>query len=465
MARVNVGSGSADESPGLGVFLPLLATSLALLLIVAVFCFFSWREYTKWADQARISLGTLAALTNVVSALEQSERSQQAYLLTSDARYLKTDTRASAQVEEQLTQLDRLNARREPAMRSLKDLRDAVRIKAADLERSRTLIRENNPDASIVGIKSGRWRILMDRVQSITDTLEQEEENRLAEVRTRTRLYARLSQLVSTFGSAGIFAIVLISTIRIRRLTAMRTLLTAELRHTNEDLRQFIYSASHDLQEPLRNLMVYSDLIEKRASSGALEAVQEDARLIRMFANRMRALVSDLLTYTQISEHQAAPAGFTDMNRVMAKVLDTYQMTIAEARARINSDSLPGLPMPEAHAEQLMLNLLSNAIKYRRTDADLSVQVSARLNGNDWVISVADNGIGIDPRYHVHIFGIFKRLHSATEYPGTGLGLAICRKIVNRLGGRIWVESQIGEGATFFFSVPSGLSKAARKTA
>ena len=114
----------------------------------------------------------------------------------------------------------------------------------------------------------------MDRLQAIESGLEHEEQNRLNEGRTKSRRYARLSQLVATLGSAGIFTIVLISTIRIRRLTAARTLLTTELQRTNEDLRQFIYSASHDLQEPLRNLMVYSDLIQKRASSGALEAVR-----------------------------------------------------------------------------------------------------------------------------------------------------------------------------------------------
>ena len=170
----------------------------------------------------------------------------------------------------------------------------------------------------------------------------------------------------------------------------------------------------------------------------------------------MRALVSDLLTYTQISGHQETPVAFADMNRVMAKVLDTYQMTIARTRAHITSGSLPRLPIPEAHAEQLMQNLLSNAIKYRRTDTDLRIQVSARRHGDEWIISVQDNGIGIDARYHTHIFGIFKRLHSATEYPGTGLGLAICRKIVARLGGRIWVESRAAQAPRFLFRCHPG---------
>ena len=195
MAQVKVGSeqsGSADGTAGLGVSLPLLATSLALLLVVAAFCFFSWHEYLRWSDQGRVSVETVAALRNLVDALEKSERSMQAYLLSGDRRYLKTGTRASAVIDEQFTELYRLNLHREQGLTSLKELRDAVKTKEADLETSKILIRENNPWAAIEGIKSGRGRLLMDRLQAIESGLEHEEQNRLNEGRTKSRRYARL---------------------------------------------------------------------------------------------------------------------------------------------------------------------------------------------------------------------------------------------------------------------------------
>ena len=158
MAQVKVESeqsGSADGTAGLGVSLPLLATSLALLLVVAAFCFFSWHEYLRWSDQGRVSVETVAALRNLVGVLEKSERSMQAYLLSGDRRYLKTGTRASAVIDEQFTELYRLNLHREQGLTSLKELRDAVKTKEADLETSKILIRENNPGRQSKASRAG----------------------------------------------------------------------------------------------------------------------------------------------------------------------------------------------------------------------------------------------------------------------------------------------------------------------
>lgn len=451
-------SPSQAKPSGLGASLPLLIISLVLLLLVSVLCFITWTKYVKSADQTRVSVAVIASLKDVVGWLELAETSQQGYLLTTDARYLKAAARAIPAAGAQMKQTDRLNGWRQQGLRLQREFEEAVQEKSDDLERTLALIHQGHSGSAIERIKGVRGQLLMDRVRGIARELERGEQERLLVARKLSRFYARLSQLVATIGSAGIFGIVLISTIRINRLISAGNMLTTELQRTNEDLRQFVYSASHDLQEPLRNLMIYSDLVEKRIVSGAWEALREDAKFIRLFANRMRALVSDLLAYTQIANAEPTPLEVADMNKVMAKVVDSCSVPIAEAHAAVMSDPLPRLRISETHAEQIMQNLLSNAIKYRRTEVAPVIKVSAERRRSDWIVAIKDNGIGIEPHYHSHIFGIFKRLHTATEYPGTGLGLAICRKIVERHGGNIWVESKPGEGSTFYFSIPGVLS-------
>ncbi len=458
--RIPRRSPSKATPSGLGASLPLLIISLVLLLLVSVLCFITWAKYVRSADQTRVSVAVIASLKDVVSWLERAETSQQGYLLTKDARYLKAAARAIPAAGAQMKQTHKLNAGR-AELHLEQEFEEAVQEKSDDLNASLALI-QSDPASAIERIKAVRGQLLMDRVDELARALERDEQERLLGNRKLSRFYARLSQLVATFGSAGIFGIVLISTIRINRLVSAGTMLTAELQRTNEDLRQFVYSASHDLQEPLRNLMIYSDLVQKRIFNGALDALQEDAKFIRLFANRMRALVSDLLAYTQIASAEPTPLEVADMNKVMAKVVDSCSVPIAEAHAAVVSDPLPKLRISETHAEQIMQNLLSNAIKYRRTEVAPFIKVSAERRRSEWIVAMKDNGIGIEPHYHSHIFGIFKRLHTATEYPGTGLGLAICRKIVERHGGRIWVESKPGEGSTFYFSIP-GIFSATRE--
>ncbi len=452
------------ELPGLGLSLPLLIVSLALLLLVSVLCFFTWNAYVRSADQTRVSVAILAGLKNVVTWLQEAETSQRGFLLTGDPAYLDESRRALPQVAAQLASIEAQNRRRTKVLIDLDSFEEAAERKSYDLEKTLGLIRDRKLAEAIAEVRTARGRTLMNTVREKERQLEGEEQGRLGSVRTRSRFYARLSQLVATFGSAGIFAIVLISTIRIRQLNATRAILTAQLKRTNEDLKQFVYSASHDLQEPLRNLMLYSELVERRIANGSLEAVGEDTRSIRLFADRMRALVFDLLAYTQVATSESAAREEANLNDVAAREIENCRESAPGADLQITCDPLPTLPIAEVHAEQLIRQLLTNAVKYRRQGVPARIRISARRGRSEWIISVKDNGIGIDPSYHAHIFGIFKRLHTATEYPGTGLGLAICRKIVERHQGRIWVESQLDVGSTFHFAIPAApAAKAARR--
>lgn len=229
----------------------------------------------------------------------------------------------------------------------------------------------------------------------------------------------------------------------------------AELRRANHDLQQFAYSASHDLQEPLRNVSIYTQLIERRYASVLDEQAHEWMGYVIEGAQRMAQLVSDLLAYTQLANAEDEPAAPVSVEEVLDDVLDTLHRAIDENGAIVTRDPLPSVVMRRAHVRQILQNLIGNAIKYRKETEPPRISISVQPHDSQWKFTVRDNGIGIAPDYHRRIFGIFKRLHGRTgKYPGTGIGLAICQRIIERYGGKIWVESEPGAGAAFHFTVP-----------
>lgn len=227
-----------------------------------------------------------------------------------------------------------------------------------------------------------------------------------------------------------------------------------ELRRANQDLEQFAYSASHDLQEPLRNVAIYSQLIAKRYSERLDDEARQFLRFVIEGSQRIGLLVEDLLAYTQAAAITENPDEITDTAAALKGALANLAIAIEESSAIVTCDLLPAIRAKSSHLQQLFQNLVGNAVKYRNDGEPPRVHVSARRDGAYWLFTVQDNGIGIDPQYQTKIFGIFKRLHGREKYAGTGIGLAICQKIVERHGGRIWVESELGKGATFCFTLP-----------
>jgi PAS domain S-box-containing protein len=226
----------------------------------------------------------------------------------------------------------------------------------------------------------------------------------------------------------------------------------AEIRRVNQDLEQFAFSASHDLQEPLRNVKIYSELLSRRYGDKFEGEALEFLGFLSAGATRMEMLVRDLLAYTQVTGRQESTEE-TDANEVLAQTLDVLAPTISQAGGEVASDLLPSVRIHRTHLQQLFQNVIGNAIKYRGHEPP-RVYVTAARQPGFWVFSVVDNGIGIAREYHDHVFGLFKRLHNTVEYSGTGIGLAICKRIVEQYHGRIWVESEPGKGSTFRFTLP-----------
>jgi light-regulated signal transduction histidine kinase (bacteriophytochrome) len=197
----------------------------------------------------------------------------------------------------------------------------------------------------------------------------------------------------------------------------------------------------------------YSELLQKRFGGKLGSTGDEYIGYTVRGALRMEALLRDLRTYAQVSASEHEPKEDRESGDVLKNALANLEGSIVETGAEITSTDLPRIRIYEFQLEQLFQNLIGNAIRYR-SSAPPRIHIAAVQQGEEWMFSVQDNGIGIDPKYKEQVFGIFKRLHSAAEYPGTGLGLAICRRIIERVGGRIWVESELGRGSTFFFTVP-----------
>jgi light-regulated signal transduction histidine kinase (bacteriophytochrome) len=228
-----------------------------------------------------------------------------------------------------------------------------------------------------------------------------------------------------------------------------------ELAVSNQELEQFAYVASHDLQEPLRMVTSFLNQIEKKYN----DLLDEKGKKYVFFAvdgaRRMRQMILDLLEFSRAGKIDSNDDK-ADLDAVVKEILELHQQKIEETHAQISIDHLPVIAAPKIALRQIFQNLISNSLKYCRLNNDIRprISVTATDHNDYWQFNVSDNGIGIEPQYFEKIFVIFQRLHDRSEYSGTGIGLAITKKIIENLGGKIWVESETDKGSSFFFTIP-----------
>jgi signal transduction histidine kinase len=220
----------------------------------------------------------------------------------------------------------------------------------------------------------------------------------------------------------------------------------------SKEIEQFVYIASHDLQEPLNTVIAFTTLLEEDYIKGDVPEASDLLKRISDSALRMKMLITDLLEYSRVGKKD--PAAIVSLNVTVGEVLDDMKASIDASHATVTVSTLPALPVHPISIKLVFQNLLSNSIKFRKKDVPLRISISAERKNGSYEFAVKDNGIGIDPKQHHRIFEMFQRLHSFTEYEGTGIGLAHCQKIVQLHGGNIWIDSKEGAGSTFYFSIP-----------
>jgi signal transduction histidine kinase len=221
---------------------------------------------------------------------------------------------------------------------------------------------------------------------------------------------------------------------------------------SNDELKRFVYALSHDLKTPLRTISLFTDQLVGELGDGLDPEAQTSLRFIKEGSHQAQAMIQRLLEYAMAVKQDKVQASI-NLGGALSSALEDLQVSVQDSGTHVMSENLPIVQGDASALRQLFLNLVSNAIKYRSV-RPLEVHVSARSNGEFWTVCVKDNGIGISPKYADKVFELFERLHTASQYEGSGIGLAICRRIIQRHGGRIWVESELGKGSTFCFTLP-----------
>ncbi len=418
-------------------------------------------------------------LSHLLSDLKDIEVSEREFILTGDKKILGQFKNGRPRIEKQIAELERVTSDNQRQGEAFKLLKPLIPQKFEEMEKAIKLRQDHGMTAASAVILDNEGTRAMDDINTVIQGMMKEEEG-LLKARTGDQLHSFQGTMI-VFASMvilNIFLVVSLSVLfkrdvaerqreeeRIRQLNAdlekRVEQRTDALRRSNEDLQQFAYIASHDLQEPLRMVASYTELL-KRRYHGKLD---EDANQFIDYAvdgvKRMSSLIRDLLAYSRAGEAPAEHLKELNPEDTLKMVLQNLSVTIKDVGAVVTYGSLPEVEFDPMRLSQLFQNLLANAIKYRGGQTP-TVHISAKVAGGETIFSISDNGIGIDPKYKDQIFGIFKRLHGR-EYEGTGIGLAMCKKIVERQGGRIWVESKVGEGSTFSFSIPN--HRAARAAA
>ncbi len=442
------------------------------------------------------------ALTRLFSHVQDVESAQRGFLITQNAVTLEPYEAARAQIEPELGRIRKL-AQDDSQQRRLDELeplvRERVQLAVSVLELANTA----GLAAAQAEISRGHGFRLMQRIRRGVEEMEAHEQTLLSDRMAAAQRHGRLISVAVPVGFAVAVMVLAFAfnasrkqnrqlEARVRARTAeLETSLsslrqevferecaaaslrqseahllaardelehrvterTQELQRSNHELEQFAYVASHDLQEPLRAVAGCVQIVQRRYAAQLDVKAHELIDHAVAGVTRMKELIEGLLAYSLVTR-TAAPPGAVAARAAVDTAIANVELAVRDAKAEVVCGELPMVVVDPGQLVQLFQNLIGNALKYR-ADKIPQIEVAARRSGEMWEFAVTDNGIGIEPQYFERVFSIFQRLHTRAEYPGTGIGLAICKKIVERAGGSIWIESQIQEGSTFRFTLPA----------
>ena len=463
-------SSSASNPPrDISVFMSaerrIRAGFVALTLVPVILGILAWQSAAGVIDARRDMARTnelVKALEMMLSGLKDVEVTQREFILTGDVEYVNRIRQARSSVELEINRIDDMGAE----VYWVELLRTAIPQKFDEIEQTIKLRQSGEFEAASNVILKERGSQAMDDIRKIVSTvITKENENlakRGAEQDAGFTSAMRLFRIVLLFAAVLIVLLFHLTQREARELERRVALRTEELQRSNEDLQQFAYVASHDLKEPLRMIASYSTLLQRRYQGRLEEEADTYIDYIVDGVKRMNLLITDLLDYSRAGQSADEPLVNVDPERVLQSVLDNLKVTIAAAGATVTHDRLPPVAYHSMRLSQLLQNLIGNAVKYRGETKPV-IHLFAERTESETIFSVRDNGPGIPPEHHETVFGIFKRLHGK-EVEGTGIGLAMCRRIVERYGGKIWVESTPGAGATFKFTIPHAQPAASSAT-
>jgi signal transduction histidine kinase len=437
-------------------------------VVLGVVAFRNAHSLANAAEDVAQTNEIVKALEVLLSELKDVEVAQSEYVLTGNERHIADLERSRGKFDAGVERLRKMRA----DVHWITLLESLIPQKFDEVKKTIELRKSGGMQAASQAIAGG-GPPAMENIRRVIRNMILEE-NRQLNARTAAQRQSFINTMV-------LFALVLVVNLSLIWLVAYRVTLeqqtiralnedlerrvelrTAALQRSNEDLQQFAYVASHDLKEPLRMIASYSTLLQRRYRGKLDPDADTFIGFITDGVKRMSALISDLLEYSRAGEIPGEAFETVDTAAVMTNVLANLKVTITESRATITVGELPMVMYDPMSLTQILQNLVGNAIKYRGEERP-AIEVSASRQRTETVFSVKDNGMGIDPDDIDKIFGIFKRLHGK-EFEGTGIGLAMVKKIVERQGGRIWVESSPGSGSTFHFTVPHAKSALAEST-
>jgi signal transduction histidine kinase len=459
-----------------------LATAFAILLLVAALSYTSFVrniEDRRWVAHTHLVLEKLDSLQ---IQLIDAETGQRGYIISGEASYLEPYNNGLGQIHQSFKELRDLTADNAAQQRSLDHLEPLIASKLAELQDRIDTRRKEGLAAAVAAVGEGSGKQLMDQIRVLVAAMKREEDRLLLQRSSELETSSLGTRVIIVIGEALGFlflaaaGFVIQQEMRRRasaeqevralnkdleRRVAERTAELAEraqdLERSNMELQQFAYVASHDLQEPLRTIASFTQLLAKRYHDKLDDKAREFINFAVDGSKRMQTLINDLLAYSRVGT-QGKPFAPTRCDAVLDRILKNLKTGIESSGAVITHDPLPIVMGDEVQLAQLFQNLLTNAMKFRGANVP-RIHISAAPDGAKWKIMVRDNGIGISPEHHDRIFVIFQRLHTKTQFPGTGIGLAISKKVAERHGGRIWIEPSPGGGSTFCFTIADGATK------